>query len=131
MFGLIKRQEEDPRRDLMIVLQEDGAADIATVTEIDDERILARGAEGEYAIPLGDAKRYIGQHGKVFVYPSTIENISDTKRIARLEVSRVLQQITHFEKEAQNVESAKLPLGRLLLIGGIVLLVIIVLAVAK
>lgn len=133
MFGLIKKQEENQqRRDLMIVLQEDGAADIATVMEIDDDRILATGAEGTYSIPLGDAKRYIGQRGKVFLYPSTIENIADTKRIAKLEISKVLEKITHFEKEQRVLEDVpKLPIGRMIMIGGIVLLIIIIMMVSK
>lgn len=125
--SLTKKENESVMQDILIVFSTDGRADIAPIIEISDERILAVG-EVEYAVPLGDTKAYIGRRGRIFSFPSTSENIADVKRIAALERSTVLRQITLFEKEARTIDEKK-PIGKLLLIGVVILIIIIVLAV--
>jgi hypothetical protein len=121
--------EANVTHDVLVILSSNGTAEIAPVLEINEERILAYG-EVEYSVPIGEAKVYIGRRGRIFTYPASEENITDTKRIAALERSTVLRQITMFEKERMS-PAGKLPLGKLMLIGAIVLIVIIVLAVKK
>lgn len=131
MLGnLIKRRDESPAiQDLLVVFSTDGTADIAPIREISEERILAAG-EVEYCVPAGDTKVYIGRYGRIFSYPATEENISDTKRLAALERSTVLKQITMFEKE--RIEPAgKLPIGKLMIVVAIIVIFIIMLAVKK
>jgi hypothetical protein len=128
MLGkLIKREEVSPIQDFLIVFSTNGTADFVPVVEVNEERILASG-EVDYSIPLADAKAYIGRRGRIFSYPATEENITDTKRLAALERSTVLKQITIFEKE-RFTPDGKLPLGKMMLIGAIVLVVIIIMVV--
>jgi len=130
MLGnLIRKESESVIQDVLIVFSDNGTADIATIIEISDERILALG-EVEYAVPLGDSKAFIGRRGRIFCYPSTAENITDVKRIAALERTTVLRQITLFEKEAR-VTDLKKPIGKYLIIGLILFIGIILLVVKK
>lgn len=129
MFGLGNRGREEPIiEDVLIVLSNSGRADIARVDEINDERILAVG-EVEYSIPIGDVSSYIGRKGRIFHYPAIEENVSDCKRIAALERSTVLRQITMFEKDTMTTADNKLPIGKLALVGAVILIFIIMLAV--
>jgi hypothetical protein len=128
LFGNTKRDEEKSgTQDIMVIFSTDGTADIAPIVEITEERVLAVG-EVEYAVPLGDLKVYIGRRGRIFSYKAIEENITDSKRLAALERSTVLRQITMFEKEARPTEN-KLPIGKIFMIGAGVLLMIIILAV--
>jgi hypothetical protein len=122
-----REEEKNTIQDVMVIFSTDGTADIAPIVEITEERVLAVG-EVEYAVPLGDLKVYIGRRGRIFSYKATEENISDTKRLAALERSTVLRQITMFEKEARPTEN-KLPIGKIIAIGAVILIVIIMLAV--
>jgi hypothetical protein len=121
--------DDRPTQDVLIVLSSNGTADIAPVVEINEERLLAYG-EVEYAVPIADTKVYIGRRGRIFSYPASEENITDVKRIAALERSTVLRQITMYEKERFAPES-KLPLGKIILIGLAVLVLIIIMVVKK
>ncbi|RAU91541.1 hypothetical protein [Paenibacillus sp. YN15] len=129
MFGIANRgREEMPViEDTLIILSSSGRADIARVEDINDERILAHG-EVEYSVPIGDVSSYVGRRGRVFHYPAIEENVTDCKRIAALERSTVLRQITMFEKEPMEA-AAKLPIGKMVMIGAAVLVLIIMLAV--
>jgi hypothetical protein len=122
-----KQEEEAGIRDVMVIFSTDGTADIAPIVEITEERVLAVG-EVEYSVPTGDLKVYIGRRGRIFSYKATEENITDVKRLASLERSIVLRQITMFEKESRPTEN-KLPIGKIIAIGAAVLLLIILLAV--
>jgi hypothetical protein len=130
MLG-IKKEVSSPIRDVLVVMSSDGTADIAPIIEINEERILAAGeGDVEYAVPIGDAKLYIGRMGRIYSYPATDENVSDVKRIAALERSIVLKQITIFEKIG-TAPQGKLPIGKILLVGAIVVIFIIIMAVKK
>lgn len=124
LANLLRRREENiTPRDVLVVLSDDGTADIANVIEIDEQRLLAATANGDYAVPSADLRSFTGGHGRIYVYGASWENISDCKRIADLERSTVLKHITHFEREGRPV---KLPMGKIMLIGAIILVVIII-----
>lgn len=126
---MLDTKKEYHPNDIVVVTATSGMADIANVVEISEERILAKSSSGqEYAIPIGDTMAYTGPKGRIFVYPTIPENVMDCQRIAALERSTVLRQITHFERE-QTAEMRKLPIGKIAIIGIIVLLLIIFLAV--
>lgn len=122
MFGV---KNEPQQRQMMVILRDDGTADLASVVDVSSERVLAEGSDGEYAVPVGDLRSYTTQSGRVWVYPSTLENVTDCQRIAALERSTVLQQITRFRDDS--APAGRLPLGKLALIAaGVVLLIVLV-----
>jgi hypothetical protein len=119
--------EANVTTDVLVVFSSNGTAEILNIADINEERILVYG-EVEYAIPLADLKVFMGRKGRIFTYNASEENIADTKRIAALERSTVLRQITMFEKERMT-PPVKLPMGKMILIGAAVFVLIIFLAV--
>jgi hypothetical protein len=109
--------------DMLIVISNDGTADIARVIEKDGERILA-GGDGEYSVPLDNIQSYTGKRGRIFVAAATLECVSEYKSIARLERSVVLRQITQYEPV--NIEPPKMDLSKIIPWVVIILLIIIV-----
>lgn len=132
MFGILNSRNNDvyEPRDTLAIFKDDGTAEILTVATINDERLVAGPYVGEgqqYAIPLSEVKSFTGPGGRIFLYPTTIENATDCQRIAALERSTVLRQITHFQGES--VEPPK-PLSRTVIFGiAAAILLIIILAV--
>ncbi|MFD0717672.1 hypothetical protein [Paenibacillus sp. GCM10027626] len=92
-----KLRKPVPDRDQVVIIEE-GTADIATVFDIDDRAVYAESSSQEYAIPIGDLKPYVGSSGRIFVLNADADYISDTKRLAELEKSIVLRQVTHYQK---------------------------------
>jgi hypothetical protein len=124
---LLGNREPYEPQDILLICKDDGTADIAPVLEINHERIHAESADGPYSVPLSDVKAHTGRKGRIFLYPSTVENVTDCQNIARLERSTVLRQITHYAD--QTIEPVKLPMMKIMMIGGGVLLLIIMLMV--
>lgn len=127
MFG--RDKEPYAPTDVLCVFAEDGTGAIAPVLEINDERVFAEGESGSYSVPTADVKAFTGPRGRIFLYPGSTENVTDCKRIAMLERSTVLRQITHFAPEVP--ESGR-RINKLAVVG-IVLAVmfVIILLVAK
>jgi precorrin-6B methylase 2 len=90
------KNQAESYADMLVVISEDGTADIAKVVEKDGQRIFA-GGDGEYSVPLDHIKSYTGKRGRIFVSSATLECISEYRAIARLERSVVLRQITQYE----------------------------------
>jgi hypothetical protein len=109
--------------DMLIVISNDGTADIAKVIEKDGQRIFA-GGDGEYSVPLDHIKSYTGRRGRIFVSSATLECISEYKSIARLERSVVLRQITQYEPVI--AEPPKMDLSKIIPWVVIIFLIIIV-----
>lgn len=93
---LTKLQKPVPDRDQVVIIESSGIADIATVLEEDNERVYAVSDSQDYSIPVGDLKAYVGSRGKIYFLAADTDYVADTKRLARLEKSIVLQQITNF-----------------------------------
>lgn len=128
-MGFFNKQEPYEPQDLLCVFQENGTANIAPVTEVNDERIYAESLDGNFAVPLGDVKSFTGPKGRIFLYPTTVENVADCQRLAALERSIVLRQITHFAPEAGGYEEkGRLPLFKIAaaIILGIVILIMLI-----
>lgn len=132
-FSFGKPKEEFEPQDLLIVVSDDDrTVSIAPVETIDGERVFASSAvDGRFSVPLGDVKAYTGTRGRIMLYGSTVENIQDTKRLAALERSIVLRQITHFAPEPGF--QPRSPLLKILLISGGIffLFILLMVAVAK
>lgn len=85
-------------RDRVIILEDTGQADIATVYDLDDQAIYAASPTQEYAIPRTDVQAvYVSSMGRVFLMGAEPEYVRDTERLAALEKSIVLRQITMYE----------------------------------
>lgn len=122
------REPYEPE-DVLVVFKDDGTADIAPIVTMNDERVFAESPQGNYSVPVEDVKSFVGRKGRIFLYPSTIENVTDCQRIAALERSTVLRSITHFEEDS-SLPKKPLPMGKIIIgIAVAVLLIIILKAV--
>ncbi|RRJ54008.1 hypothetical protein EHV15_36215 [Paenibacillus oralis] len=122
------REPYEPE-DVLILFKDDGTADIAPIVTINDERVYAESPQGNYAVPVGEVRSYVGRKGRIFLYPTTVENVTDCQRIAALERSTVLRSITHFEDQ-QALPGKPLPIFKIMLgIAAAILLIIIFKAV--
>lgn len=122
-----KRQTEDLPMETLVVLSDDGTAEIMPVVDKNEERVLGSHQGREIAVPNGIVKHYTGRRGRVYVYASNVDSIEDCERIANLEKSTVLKQITHYVP--QTVEPAKsFDMTKLLLFGLVIVELIIIAA---
>lgn len=90
------RKPVEEIRDTLVIFSDDGTAEILPVVDKNEERISA-GAGGQISVPIGDVANYTGKRGRVYLYGTTSDNIQDCQRIAALEKSIVLRQITQYE----------------------------------
>lgn len=125
MFTALRRP--DAEKDRIVIVSQDGTADIATIVDYDDQRIFAASPNQDYSIPIADvqAKSYVGGHGRIYLIGVDPEYKQDTIRLANLEKSIVLRQVTQFERKAD--EQKKLNIKDLLLYAliGILLLAVV------
>ncbi|MEK4477816.1 hypothetical protein NSQ91_31895 [Paenibacillus sp. FSL R7-0048] len=127
MLGANKEPYEP--QDTLVIFKDDGTADVAAVIEINDDRLYAESAMTSYSVPVGDFSSYTGRKGRIFLTGATIEASSDYQRIAALERSTVLRQITHYQGDPP-IAAAGMSLLKKMLIGvGIVALLIFLKAV--
>lgn len=122
-MGLFGNREPYEPQDTLIIFKEDHTADVAAVVDINDERLFAESSSSSYSIPNGDYNSFTGRKGRIFLYPTTVQNVTDCERIAALERSTVLRQITHFQDDLP--EHSKSPMGKMIMIGLAVLVLII------
>lgn len=120
---LLNNREPYAPEDVLIIFSEDGTADIAPIESINDERVYAVSSQGNYAVPVEHVKAYTGRKGRIFLYPTTLENVTDCQRIASLERSTVLRNITHYVDQA---EPYKKPLPILKIMLGVVGLIVLI-----
>ena len=96
--------------DLLIVFDNDKqTSDVCNVTSIDEESVTA---VGRYKVPLGDCEITNSREGRNFFYRAPSQSVDEVKRLARLEKSLVLNQITSFKPpvDTGGVDFAKLSL---------------------
>lgn len=82
--------------DTVVILSEDGTADIADVLDTDDRAVYAQSETRSYALPRADLRTYIGPAGRVYVLSAEPDYVRDTERLADLEQVLVLRQITSY-----------------------------------
>lgn len=95
---LSKLRSPVPDRDRVVIIEEDGLADIATVTDLDDQAIYAESSVQDYAIPLADLKSFVGPSGRIFMLCATAQYVGYAKHLAELQKSIVLRHTTHFKE---------------------------------
>jgi hypothetical protein len=94
-----KKEEQDEfnflTNDILIVFDDEGkTSDIRHITAIDEQSIIVAGA---YKVPLQDCEISTGRDGRNFFYRAPSQSIRETERLARLEQSMVLSQITAYK----------------------------------
>lgn len=101
-------------RDRVIILEDTGQADIATVYDSDDQAIYAASPQQDYAIPRTDIQAvYVSAMGRIFLMGAEPEYVRDTERLAALEKSIVLRQITMYE-DAPAEDARRPDIGRIM-----------------
>lgn len=94
-----KKKEEDDfnfeTSDLLIVFDDEKrTSDIKRVTSVMDGAVTVAGF---YKIPLHDCEITTGAEGRNFFYRAPSQSIIETERLAELEESMVLSQITAYK----------------------------------
>lgn len=93
-----KRNSEEhilDTNDMLIVFDNDSkTSDIARVTAVEDEAVIAA---GRYKIPVQDCEITTGREGRVFFYRAPSRSVTETERLAKLEFNTVLNQITAYK----------------------------------
>lgn len=105
--------------DILIVFDDEKKiSDICRVDEVDAEKVVVY---GKYVVPIADCEITTGGEGRHFFYRAPTRSIQETNRLAQLERSIVLSQITQYKKPEQN----QTDLTKILLIGVICLAFIV------
>lgn len=86
--------------DFLIVFDDEKkTSDIKRVSEIKDGTVYVI---GKYAVPLEDCEITTGEFGRNFFYRAPSQSIKETERLAKLEQSIVLRQITEYKPPYDN-----------------------------
>lgn len=81
--------------DLLIVFDDEKkTSDINRVTSVTTDSVIVAGS---YKIPLDDCEITTGKEGRNFFYKAPSRSIIETERLAKLEMSMVLTQITAYK----------------------------------
>lgn len=130
-MGLFKKKTAEEEEfefltnDLLIVFNQDKkTSDVAHVSEVTDEAVLV---DGKYKVPIEDCEITTGKDGRNFFYRAPAQSITETERLARLEMSTVIKQMTSYQEP--NVPNG-LDAMKIMLVGVIVVALIIVGVVA-
>lgn len=96
MSVLNKLRKPVPDRDRVVIVEDNGTADIAYVYDSDDITIYAESGNQDYALPLADLTSHVGPSGRIYTLRAEADYVADTKRLAALEKSIVLRHVTQF-----------------------------------
>ncbi|MGF0472471.1 hypothetical protein ACQQ6W_23350 [Lysinibacillus fusiformis] len=111
-----KKKEEENFLDLddrLIIYENDGHnCEIYYVTEVNDESVIAA---GRAVVPKGDCSVSTSSEGRIWLYNAPKAHVHEVERLARLEQSMVLQQITNYKPEPK--ENPNLDLKHWALVG--------------
>lgn len=103
MFLPRRRKRDDVQietNDVLIVFDEQKkTSDICRVDEADTEKVVVY---GKYVVPVADCEITNGPGGRHFFYRAPTRSIQETARLAQLEQSLVLAQITQYRKPQEN-----------------------------
>ncbi|CDQ42130.1 hypothetical protein [Virgibacillus salexigens] len=96
---MFRKKEEDEftldTTDVLIIFDNDKkTSDINTVTSVTDDSVIVAGV---YKVPLSDCEITVGRDGRNFFYRAPSRSITETERLAQLEMNTVLTQITAYQ----------------------------------
>ena len=96
-MGLFNKKEDEfntQLEDRLVVIDiEQRTSDIVHLDEITDEHVMAT---GRYVIPREDCTVTTSPEGRVWIVKAETKIITELARIARLEQSTVLKQLTNY-----------------------------------
>ena len=123
-MGLLSKKQDELNFEtddrLIIYDLEQRTTDIYFVTSVDDEKVIAA---GRAVVPKADCIVTVSEIGRVYTYNAPTELIVEVERLARLEQSIVLQQLTSYTepiKDNPNTDLTKWALFGLLFVAIIV-----------
>lgn len=99
MFNKKKKEEEnflDLDDRLVIYANDAQTCEIYYVTEVSDESIICA---GRAVVPKADCSVATSSEGRVWLYDAPKEHVHEVERLARLEQSIVLRQITNYKPD--------------------------------
>lgn len=99
---MLGRAKQEPKTDWLVVLSQDGTADVAFVEDVTADTVYAESSISNYAVPADDLRKFVGGTGRVYVLGADEEYITDVRRLAALQKSMVLSQITAFERPRED-----------------------------
>lgn len=94
-----KKEEENflDLDDRLVIYENDGHnCEIYYVTEVSDESVIAA---GRAVVPKADCHVSTSSEGRVWLYNAPKSHVHEVERLARLEQSIVLRQITNYKPE--------------------------------
>lgn len=97
LFNKRKEEEEtffETEHRLIVYNMDQLTTDIYIVTTVDDEKVIAA---GRCAVPKADCTVTVSEFGRVYTYQAPNNVIEETERLAKLEQSIVLQQLTNYK----------------------------------
>lgn len=83
---------------LIVYNQDQRTVDIVPVTGVTDTQVESI---GRYVIPKQDVSVYVSEFGRVYTFEAPQKIVEETERLALLEQSIVLKQITNYKPEEQ------------------------------
>lgn len=110
--------ESDDR--LILFDEEKRTSDIVRITDITDTAVMCA---GRYSVPKADCEVTTSPEGRVYFYRAPSKVIEEVERLAKLEQSIVLQQLTNYKepvKENPNLDMKFWGLAALLFVAIIV-----------
>lgn len=99
MFNRNKKEEENllEMDDRLIIYESDGHnCEIYYVTEISDEAVICA---GRVVVPKADCHVSMSAEGRVWLYNAPKAHVHEVERLAQLEKSMVLRQMTNYNPE--------------------------------
>lgn len=123
MINKLKKPVAD--RDRVVIIEENGTADIATVYDSDDQSVYADSSSQDYSIPLADLTSHVGPHGRIYILKADSDYVRDTKRLAALEKSIVLRHVTQFVTPREDTPAFNLKQIMMYVLIGILLLAVV------
>lgn len=99
MMGLLKKKNDETEfefvtNDLLIVFNDEKrTSDISLVSEITEEAVRV---DGKYLVPIEDCDITTGKDGRNFFYRAPNQSITETQRLAQLEMNTVMKQMTAY-----------------------------------
>jgi hypothetical protein len=123
-MGLTKLKNSVPDRDRVVIIDQNGTADIAIVYDREDNALYAESDTEDYAVPLADVTAFVGPHGRIYLMNADSDYVADSKRLAALEKSIVLRHVTHFAKPPVE-EGGGLNMKKILMYVGLFALIMI------
>jgi hypothetical protein len=95
----MRSEPTSPLRERVIVLAHEGhSAEILEVVDIDHARILAGPDHQRRSIPIADVREYIAPEGRVWVLHAPDWYVQETKHLASVEMSRVIQAAVNYQR---------------------------------